>query len=81
MNSKKKRNIKPLPISVINEAASGDMDAMQKVLKHYKGYIHTLSIVKTYDGSGKLHLLLDETLKSELEVTLIMKVMDFKLTG
>jgi len=81
MSIKKKRRIKPLPISVIDEAASGDVDAMQAILKHYEGYIHTLATIKTYDEIGKLHYLLDETLKSELEVTLIMKVMGFKMTG
>ena len=39
-----------LPFSLVEQAASGDIEAIDRVLKHYAGYIRTLA------ASGALDL-------------------------
>jgi hypothetical protein len=80
MSKETKQYKKPLPIGVIDAASNGDIDAMDIVLNHYRGYIHSLCIVKMYDEYGNKVLFLDETLKSDLEALLITKVFGFKST-
>ena len=41
-----------LPYPVIVSAVSGDVDAMNTVLKYYEGYITTLSTRTMYDEAG-----------------------------
>ena len=42
-------NKKLIPLCVIERALEGDIQAINKVLKHYEGYIAKLSIRKMYD--------------------------------
>jgi hypothetical protein len=46
MNSKTASNLLPYPVIVL--AASGDVDAINAVLKHYEGYIAALSTKQLY---------------------------------
>jgi len=50
LNKTKGRNM--LPFSTIEMAASGDVDAINTVLKHYEGYIIALSTIKLYNEYG-----------------------------
>ena len=58
-------------------AASGDVDAINAVLKHYEGYIAALSTRQLYDESGNSHLCVDEALRRRLETKLITKILTF----
>ena len=40
---KEKQQRRLLPMEVIRSASSGDVEAIQKVLKHYEGYIAKLA--------------------------------------
>jgi hypothetical protein len=71
---------KQLPYHVVVAAASGDVNAMNKVLKHYEGYIVALSTRTFYDESGNPHCCVDENLRRRLETKLIAKILDFKLS-
>ena len=62
---------------VIVLAASGDVDAINAVLKHYEGYIAALSTRQLLDESGNLHLCVDEALRRRLETKLITKILTF----
>ena len=64
---------------VIVLAASGDVDAINAVLKHYEGYIAALSTRQLLDESGNLHLCVDEALRRRLETKLITKILTFKV--
>ena len=64
---------------VIVLAASGDVDAINAVLKHYEGYIAALSTRQLLDESGNLHLCVDEALRRRLETKLITKIMTFNV--
>lgn len=60
-------------------AASGDVEAINRILKHYEDYIAVLSTRKLYDEYGNLHYCVDETLRRRLETKLITKILKFKI--
>ena len=62
-----------LPFHIIKAASEGDVMAINTVLKHYEGYIITLSTRKMYDEGGRLHFCVDETLRRRLETKLITR--------
>lgn len=79
MNSTKARKSKYglLSYPIIVAASSGEVDAINTVLKHYEGYIVTLSTRTLYDDYGNPRLLLDEEMRRELETRLITRIMAF----
>lgn len=70
---------KLLPYHIIESAASGDVEAINTVLKHYEGYIAALATRKLYDEFGNPHYCVDETLRRQLETKLITKVLAFNV--
>lgn len=73
------KNNRLLSYPVITLAASGDVDAINAVLKHYEGYIAALSIRQLYDESGNPHCCVDEALRRRLETKLITKILTFNV--
>jgi len=69
-----------LPYQVILAASSGDTEALQKVVKHYEGYIIELATQVVYDEWGQAHFYVDEELKKRLEMRLIAKTLSFKMS-
>ena len=43
-----------LPFHIIKAASEGDVLAINTVMKHYEGYLITLSTQKMYDEGGRL---------------------------
>lgn len=76
---RKKNRWKALSVEVIKAASEGDVVAINKSLKHYEGYIVTLSTRRFYDESGCVQYCVDETLRRRLETKLITKVLEFKV--
>lgn len=72
-------NKKLISLCVIERALEGDIQAINKVLKHYEGYIAKLSIRKMYDEYGSVHYCVDETLRRRLETKLIKTILGFKM--
>ena len=75
--TRKKENL--LPFHIIKAASEGDVSAINAVLKHYEGYIITLSTRKLYDEGGQVYYCVDETLRRRLETKLITKILDFEV--
>ncbi|GHU79791.1 transcriptional regulator [Clostridia bacterium] len=75
-----KQHTRLLPYPVIEAAASGDVDAINKVLKHYEGYIIALSTRRFYDEDGTPRLCVDNEMRRTLETKLIVKILQFDLT-
>lgn len=73
----RQRNL--LPFEVIRAASSGNVGAIQVVLKHYEGYIAKLATRKFFDEYGHSYYCVDEALRKRLETKLITKVLDFKI--
>ena len=63
-----------LPYSTIEAAASGNVDAINAVLKHYERYIAALATRTLYP-----HLCLDEEKVCRMRTKLITKILDFKV--
>ena len=72
-------NKKLISLCVIERALEGDIQAINKVLKHYEGYIAKLSIRKMYDEYGSVHYCVDVTLRRRLETKLIKTILGFKM--
>ena len=72
-------NTRLLPFHVIEAAASGDVDAINAVLKHYEGYIIALSTRRLYDEDGRAYNYVDEEIRRTLETKLITKILQFDL--
>jgi hypothetical protein len=77
MKSRKTMADRLLPFQVIEAAAGGDVGAINRVLKHYEGYIFALSTKRLYDEGGRAHLVIDEEMRRTLETKLIVKIMQF----
>ena len=75
--TKTKGNTGLIPFHIIETAASGNVDAINKVLKHYEGYIIALSTKRLYDEYGTPHYVVDDERRRTLETNLIVKIMDF----
>jgi hypothetical protein len=78
--SKTKHKKRLLPFHIIESAADGDVEAINKVLKHYEGYIIALSTKQLYDYNGNIHLIVDNEMRRTLETTLITKILQFDVT-
>ena len=68
-----------LPYSTIEAAASGNVDAINAVLKRYERYIAALATRTLYDENGVPHLCLDEEKVCRMRTKLITKILDFKV--
>jgi len=66
-----------LPMSVIEAARVGDVEAVERVLQHYEGYINKLCTRTLYDEYGYPHVCLDEFMKHRLELKLIHAIVAF----
>ena len=80
MNKAKQHgNSRLLPFSVIEAAASGEVEAINHVLKHYEGYIIALSTRRLYDEEGNPHYVVDTERRRTLETNLIVRIMQFDM--
>ena len=70
---------KLLPFPVIEAASNGDADAINQVLKHYEGYITTLSTRTLYDEYGNPHICVDEGIRRRLQTKLITAIINFQI--
>lgn len=78
MNTMKNGKKTPLPYFVIVAAASGDVEAINMVVKHYEAYITVLS-TKFIEGEGKQTMaVVDDEKKRMLEIHLIAKLLEFR---
>ena len=64
----------PLSDAVIDAACAGDVDAIDRILRHYDGYINKLCVRKYIDGSGDVHYDVDEYMKRRLQIKLIHSI-------
>jgi len=70
-------NTRLLPFHTIEAAASGDVDAINAVLRHYEGYIIALSTRRLYDEYGNSHYFVDSEVRRTLETKLITRILQF----
>lgn len=68
-----------LPYEVIQAATTGDPDAIDAVLRHYSGYITSMSLRTLHDGQGNSYLCVDEAMRHRLEMKLIAGILAFRI--
>ena len=72
------KSIEPLPLSVIEAARAGDVEAVERVLRYYDGYINKLCTRTLYDDYGQPLVCVDEFMKRRLEIKLIHSIVTAK---
>ena len=70
---------KLLSYKIIVSAVSGDVEAINTVLKHYEGYIAVLATRTLYDEFGNPHICVDENIRRRLQTKLIAAILKFEL--
>lgn len=68
-----------IPIEIIAAACTGDVEAINAVLRYYEGYLSTMAVKQFYDRNGMPYLCVDEDVKRRLETKLITKILTFKV--
>ena len=69
-----------IPYPVIAAAVGGDSEAVNRVVRHYSGYIAVLSTRTSYGPDGYPRPQVDEDLRGRLEAKLIISILDFDLS-
>ena len=70
-----------LPFCIIEDATTGNVMAINTVMKHYEGYIAKLATRKMYDEYGNVHYCVDKTLRDRLEAKLLKTILEFKIVS
>ena len=65
---------------MIAAAIGGDPEAVNRVVRHYSGYIAALSTRMSYGPDGYPRPQVDEDLRGRLEAKLIISILDFDLS-
>ena len=68
-----------IPYPVIAAAVGGNPEAVNRVIRHYSGYIAALSTRTSYDLDGFPRPQVDEDLRRRLETKLIISILGFDL--
>ena len=79
MKNNQKHNravIHRVPLATIVNAKNGDATALEKILRHYQGYMLKLSQFELYDASGTVYTCFDEELYQELQFKLVKTILD-----
>lgn len=70
---------KHLPLNTIVSAVDGDEKAIQKVLKHYEGYITKLSLRTMIDEYGNTYMVIDTEMKGRIQSALMKMISNFQV--
>ena len=65
---------------MIAAAVGGDPEAVNRVVRHYSGYIAVLSTRTSYGPDGNPRPQVDEDLRGRMEAKLILSILDFDLS-
>lgn len=68
-----------IPFSVIVAATDGDIEAINQIVKHYRGYISKRALRPMTDDYGNQHMVVDEALRGRMETRLITKILSFEI--
>lgn len=68
-----------LPFDIIVKSTKGDIEAINKVLDHFSGYIAKVSVRKIYDNFGNVRYIVDEDICKRIENKLVSKILLFRI--
>jgi len=72
---RKTKNI--IPYDIIASATSGDVIAMNYIVKHFEGYLVQLSQRRLFDDKGNAQMCVDQEIKGRLEMKLMQSILKF----
>lgn len=70
-------NTKLLPYETILNASHGDIFALDQVIAHFGRYINKLATHAFYDERGNVHYWVDDEIKHQLEMKLVVAILKF----
>jgi len=70
---------KELPFAVLQKAVEGDPEAIAHILKHYDGYLNSLSKRPIQTANGVDGFTIDEDWKAQLQEKIIRAIPRFRL--
>lgn len=68
-----------VPFATIVASSDGDEKEIQRVLKHYDGYISKLSLRPLYDEYGNVYMVIDTELTGRIQSALIHMMLNFEI--
>ena len=68
-----------IPFPMIVRACDGDTEAINQILKHYRGFIIKRSLRLMKDEFGHQSMVVDEVLRGRIETSLITKILSFEI--
>ena len=72
--------MKLIPFSVIKAAKENDLEAAEKIRKHYDSYIGSRCLQSYTDENGTRHTYVDEDLRYLAEIALYAAIFRFRFT-
>ena len=74
-----KKNYPLVPFPLIVKAADGNSEAINQIIRHYRGYMTKRSLRLMKDEYGNQSLVVDEVLRGRMETRLITKILSFEI--
>lgn len=74
-----KKNYPLVPFPLIVKAADGNSEAINQIIRHYRGYMTKRSMRLMKDEYGNQSMVVDEVLRGRMETRLITKILSFEI--
>ena len=74
-----KKNYPLVPFPLIVKAADGNSEAINQIIRHYRGYMAKRSLRLMKDEYGNQSMVVDEVLRGRVETRLITKILSFEI--
>ena len=74
-----KKNYPLVPFPLIVKAADGNSEAINQIIRHYRGYMTKRSLRLMKDEYGNQSMVVDVVLRGRMETRLITKILSFEI--
>ncbi len=74
-----KKNYSLVPFPLIVKATDGNAEAINQIIRHYRGYMTKRSLRLMKEEYGNQSMVVDEVLRGRMETRLITKILLFEI--
>lgn len=74
-----KKHYPLVPFHLIVKATDGNAEAINQIIRHYRGYMTKRSLRLMKDEYGNQSIVVDEVLRGRMETRLITKILSFEI--
>ena len=74
-----KKNYPLVPFPLIVKAADGNSEAINQIIRHYRGYMTKRYLRVMKDEYGNQSMVVDVVLRGRMETRLITKILSFEI--